>query len=64
MAKRKPANTESRVRTTVNAPTSTGNSLAALRSAAKGCRNCELWKDATQTVFGEGPARARVLVVG
>ena len=38
--------------------------LAALRQAAAACRACELWKDATQTVFGEGPARARVVVVG
>ena len=37
---------------------------AALRAPAAGCRNCELWKPATQTVFGEGPEDARVLVVG
>ena len=40
-----------------------GNSLAASRAAAAS-RNCELWKGATQTVFGEGSARARALVVG
>ena len=28
------------------------------------CKRCPLWKPATQTVFGEGPANARVLVVG
>lgn len=39
-------------------------SLAALRSAAAGCRGCPLWKDATQTVFGEGPAKARMMLVG
>ncbi len=49
---------------TVNAPTPVDDSLAALRAAAAGCRNCELWKPATQTVFGEGPEDARVLVVG
>jgi uracil-DNA glycosylase family protein len=38
--------------------------LAALRSAAAGCRGCELYRDATQTVFGEGRARARVVMVG
>jgi DNA polymerase len=35
-----------------------------LRELAAGCRACELWRNATQTVFGEGPSQARVLVVG
>ncbi|MCZ8543500.1 UdgX family uracil-DNA binding protein [Mesorhizobium qingshengii] len=35
-----------------------------LREAAKGCRRCPLWRDATQTVFGEGPDDARVIFVG
>jgi uracil-DNA glycosylase len=39
-------------------------SLTALREAAAGCRGCHLWRDATQTVFGEGLARARVVFVG
>jgi DNA polymerase len=30
--------------------------LDELRAAAAGCRACDLWRDATQTVFGEGPA--------
>src|SRR5688500_805700 len=64
MAGRKPPKAGPRVRTAVKAPVPTGNSLAALCAAAKDCRNYERWKDATQTVFGEGPARARVLVVG
>ena len=38
--------------------------LPALRAAAAGCRGCPLWARATQTVFGEGPARARVMLVG
>lgn len=42
-------------------PTAT---LAALRNAAAGCRGCRLWTIGTQTVFGEGPATARVLIVG
>ena len=46
------------------APVPVDDSLAALRDAAMGCRRCPLWKPATQTVFGEGPANARVLVVG
>src|ERR671932_1503281 len=38
--------------------------LAALREAAAGCRGCHLWRPATQTVFGEGPEGARVVLVG
>jgi uracil-DNA glycosylase len=38
--------------------------LSALREAAKGCRGCHLWRGATQTVFGEGLKRARVMFVG
>ncbi|HEX2096307.1 MAG TPA: UdgX family uracil-DNA binding protein [Solirubrobacterales bacterium] len=39
-------------------------SLASLRRAASGCRGCDLWKDATQTVFGEGRSRAELMLVG
>lgn len=39
-------------------------SLTSLRQAAAGCRGCDLWKDATQTVFGEGRARAELMLVG
>jgi uracil-DNA glycosylase family protein len=39
-------------------------SLDALRTAAARCRACELWARATQTVFGEGSERARVLLLG
>jgi len=46
------------------APEPVEDSLAALRDAAAGCKRCPLWKRATQTVFGEGPARTRILVVG
>jgi uracil-DNA glycosylase len=38
--------------------------LSALREAAAGCRGCHLWRGATQTVFGEGLKRARVMFVG
>ncbi|MGC2743114.1 MAG: UdgX family uracil-DNA binding protein [Candidatus Angelobacter sp.] len=38
--------------------------LPALRSAAAGCKACDLWKLGTQTVFGEGSATARVMMVG
>ena len=39
-------------------------SLKALREAAAGCRGCELYKDANQTVFGEGRKSSRVMLVG
>ena len=38
--------------------------LAKLREAAAGCRACELWRSGTQTVFGEGPTKADVMLVG
>jgi DNA polymerase len=39
-------------------------SIADLQSAAAGCTACPLYRDATQTVFGAGAERARVLLVG
>jgi uracil-DNA glycosylase len=39
-------------------------SLAELRAAAAGCRACDLWRTGTQTVFGEGAGRARLMLVG
>jgi uracil-DNA glycosylase len=39
-------------------------SLEKLREAARTCRGCSLWERATQTVFGEGSTRARVMFVG
>jgi DNA polymerase len=44
--------------------TSGRDSLTMLRAEAAECRACPLWKDATQTVFGEGPAQASVMLVG
>lgn len=38
--------------------------LAELRNAAKDCTACPLWRHATATVFGEGPATARCMLVG
>ena len=38
--------------------------LAALRDAARSCKGCEIYKNATQTVFGEGPQNASVVFVG
>lgn len=41
-----------------------GRNLDSLREAARGCRGCPLYARATQTVFGEGAARARLMLVG
>jgi uracil-DNA glycosylase family protein len=58
---------------TKSTPVSTGSAadfvparptLPKLREAAAGCRECHLWVDATQTVFGEGPRTAEVMLVG
>jgi uracil-DNA glycosylase len=38
--------------------------LAKLRKAAAECQGCDLWKHATQTVFGEGPEHAPIMLVG
>jgi len=41
-----------------------GRSLRTLRSAVQDCHGCDLYRDATQAVFGEGPAKARLMLVG
>lgn len=38
--------------------------LTELAAASKACRGCPLWANATQTVFGEGPADARIMLIG
>jgi DNA polymerase len=42
----------------------TSDDLGALRRAAAGCEGCDLYENATQTVFGRGPRRARLMLVG
>lgn len=39
-------------------------SIASVRREAEDCRACPLWREATQTVFGEGPAHASLMLVG
>src|SRR3954451_22789138 len=46
------------------APVPTRVSLGSLREAAAGCRACDLWRNATQTVFGEGERASRVMLLG
>ena len=38
--------------------------LEQAREAAKGCKRCDLWKSGTQTVFGEGGSKAKLMLVG
>ena len=40
------------------------DSLSTVRKAARDCTACHLYKHATQTVFGEGPKTARIMLVG
>jgi uracil-DNA glycosylase len=40
------------------------HTLESLRAAASSCEGCDLYKNATQTVFGEGPKDASVMLVG
>src|ERR1700757_960285 len=52
-----------------HADTATGvnaalKTIASLREVARECRACDLWKDATQTVFGEGSSKAQIMFVG
>jgi DNA polymerase len=48
-------------RTKSNSPKGT---LSAIRRQAEVCRRCDLYKHATQTVFGDGPGGARIMLVG
>jgi uracil-DNA glycosylase len=45
-------------------PPPDARSIEELRQAAASCRGCDLWRDATQTVFGEGAEHARLMLVG
>lgn len=38
--------------------------LGGLKTAAQNCRGCDLWRNATQTVFGEGKPGAKMLLIG
>jgi len=40
------------------------HTLPSLRAAAAGCKGCDLWEAATQTVFGEGAAGATLMLIG
>lgn len=46
------------------APVPASRDLRTLAEAAKTCRACPLWRNATCVVFGEGPKRAKVMLIG
>ena len=49
---------------TLESPGAVAATLADLPGLIDGCRRCPLWRHATQGVPGEGPARARLMLVG
>ncbi len=53
-----------RTRSRESGPTARNTPLAHAAHEAETCRRCDLWEPATQTVFGEGPADARIMFVG
>jgi DNA polymerase len=64
MATRPPRAPRTRRAAESAAEASADRSIAQLRREARDCRACPLWKPATQTVFGEGPDDARIVVIG
>jgi uracil-DNA glycosylase family protein len=48
----------------VPSASATARKLGEVRREAGACRRCDLWRDATQVVFGHGPAAARLMLVG
>lgn len=59
-----PRASQQRKEETPMAKASAPDNLTALQAEAADCRACPLWKDATQTVFGEGPRQAPIMLVG
>jgi len=64
MRKRSSRISPGRISSPDRSPADRSLDLAELRERAKSCTACELYKHATQTVFGEGPQKARVMIIG
>ena len=64
MIRRAPTTPRRRIAAPAPAATPQADSLDALRAQARQCRRCPLWEPATQTVFGQGPSRAELMLVG
>jgi len=59
-----PHKAQKRPETAMPRKQSSAGKIETLREEAADCRACPLWKDATQTVFGEGPQHASLMLVG
>jgi uracil-DNA glycosylase len=59
-----PHKSQKRREVPVKRKSASADAIETLREQAAGCRACPLWKDATQTVFGEGPQAAQIMLVG
>ncbi|MET3858621.1 UdgX family uracil-DNA binding protein [Rhizobium sp. OAE497] len=59
-----PAQAASRVPPAFVQPHAEARRLSALRQESESCERCDLYKNATQTVFGDGAQAARVMLVG
>lgn len=64
MSPDKSANASQQNSVLTSAGTEAPASLQAAQQAAAMCRACSLWENATQTVFGSGPADAKVILIG
>ena len=59
-----PHKAQKRLEHAMTRKTNISDAIATLREEAAHCRACHLWKDATQTVFGEGSPHAPMMLVG
>jgi hypothetical protein len=57
-----PHKSQKRPEPSMKRPHAGSGTTAALREEAADCRACPLWKDATQTVLGEGPQHAQIML--
>ena len=64
MAKERPRSSEAKPREPVPNLIPDRPTLKSVAAAATGCKACDLYKRGTQTVFGEGPKNARLMLVG
>lgn len=53
-----------RARSRESGPAAAATPLGRAAKEAESCHRCPLWEPATQTVFGEGPANARIMMIG
>jgi DNA polymerase len=61
---KRPATAARKNERTIMSSKHASDDIDTLREEAADCRACPLYKDATQTVFGEGPSAARIMLVG